>query len=189
MIPAGESARLLLRPLAVADAAQIQALFPRWEIVRYLERRVPWPYPDDGARQFIERIELPVIKRGEAWSWTLRLKTAPDAVIGNLELRKGDGDNRGFWLCPEWRRRGLMVEACYWANDFWFERLGFSLLRVSKAVENTASRRISERMGMRLVGRNEKEYVCGRLLSEIWEMTADEWRAWKSARKAVGNAL
>jgi ribosomal-protein-alanine N-acetyltransferase len=32
---------------------------------------------------------------------------------------------------------------------------------------------------MRLVGMAEKDYVCGRLPSEIWEITAEEWHAWK----------
>jgi hypothetical protein len=49
MIPEGTTERLLLRPLEIGDAAQIQELFPHWEIVRYLLNRVPWPYPPDGA--------------------------------------------------------------------------------------------------------------------------------------------
>ena len=45
-----------------------------------------------------------------------------------------------------------MSEACVWVNDYWFETLGFGVLRVSKAVGNSTSRRISEKQGMRLVG-------------------------------------
>jgi RimJ/RimL family protein N-acetyltransferase len=75
-----------------------------------------------------------------------------------------------------------MSEACAWANEFWFETLGFPVLRVAKARDNTTSRRISEKQGMRLVGVEERDYVCGRLPSEIWEITADEWRAWKARR-------
>ena len=40
-------------------------------------------------------------------------------------------------------------------------------------------RRISQKQGMRLVYTGEKDYVCGRLPSETWEITKDEWRAWK----------
>jgi hypothetical protein len=44
-----------------------------------------------------------------------------------------------------------MSEACVWANDFWFGTLGFQVLRATKkAAANTASRRISEKHGMRL---------------------------------------
>jgi [ribosomal protein S5]-alanine N-acetyltransferase len=180
MIPAAETKRLILRPLALADAAQIQDLFPHWEIVRYLLKRVPWPYPSDGAEHFIRNIALPTMDRGEAWHWTLRLKSAPGQIIGCLDLRKSGKENRGFWLGPAWQGEGLMSEACAWANDFWFEQLGFPVLRVAKAVANIASRRISEKQGMRLIGVIEKDYVSGRLPSEIWEITANEWRAWKA---------
>ena len=49
MTPTLETPRLLLKPLELADAEQTQILFPQWEIVRYLDKIVPWPYPPDGA--------------------------------------------------------------------------------------------------------------------------------------------
>ena len=183
MTPKGETRRLLLRPLSLSDAAQIQELFPRWEIVRYMLDRVPWPYPADGALQFIRDFALPAIERGEQWAWTLRLKTAPGRIVGVLDLRRGEEENRGFWLDLPWQGKGLMTEACAWANDFWFETLGFPVLRVSKAAVNAASRRISEKQGMRLIGTMEKDYVSGRLPSEMWEITAGDWRAWKKRGK------
>ncbi len=181
MIFEGTTARLLLRPLELADAAQIQQIFPHWEIVRYLLNRVPWPYLPDGALTYCRDIALPQAERGEAWHWTLRLRTDPTQLIGSISLVKGDEDNRGFWLGPSWQGQGLMSEACVWINDFWIETLGFPVLRVAKAVANITSRRISEKQGMRLVGITEKDYVSGRLPSEIWEITAEEWRAWKVA--------
>ena len=179
MTPEGQTERLLLRPIEIGDAAQIQEIFPHWEIVRYLLNVVPWPYPKDGALQFVRDVALPAVERGDQWFWTLRLKSKPGQLIGVLNLRKGGEENRGFWLGLPWQGQGLMSEACAWANDFWFEELGFSVLRVSKAAANHASSRISVKHGMRLVGVTEKDYVCGRLPSEVWEMTAEEWRAWK----------
>jgi len=180
MIAGGETKRLILRPLEIGDAAQIQELFPHWEIVRYLRDVVPWPYPADGSLTHLRDIALPAIERGEQWAWTLRLKSEPERIVGSINLRKSERDHRGFWLGIPWQRQGLMSEACMWANGFWFETLGFAVLRVSKAAENAASRRISEKQGMRLVGTEEKDYVCGRLPSEIWEITAEEWRTWKA---------
>ena len=179
-IIAGQTARLILRPLELGDAAQIQELFPHWEIVRYLRDVIPWPYPADAALQFIRDFALPAVARGDEWIWTLRLKSDPERVIGVINLRRGPHDNRGFWLGLPWQGNGLMSEACAWANDFWFDTLGFPALRVAKAVANTTSRRISERQGMRVVGVEERDYVCGRLPSEIWEIAADEWRAWRA---------
>jgi len=70
-----------------------------------------------------------------------------------------------------------MTEACQAVTDFWFDTLKFPVLRAPKAVANVASRRISEKQGMRLIASEDRDYVCGRFPSEIWEITAQEWRA------------
>jgi RimJ/RimL family protein N-acetyltransferase len=177
MTPPLETPRLLLRPLELADASQAQILFPQWEIVKYLANKVPWPYPPDGALTYYRDFALPAVERGDEWYWTIRLKDRPDVMIGSISLRKGETENRGFWIAPPWQGQGLMTEACEVVTDYWFDTLKFPVLRVPKAIANTASRRISERQGMRVVAIEERDYVCGRLPSEIWEITADEWRA------------
>jgi RimJ/RimL family protein N-acetyltransferase len=177
MIPTLETRRLWLRPLELADAEQTQRIFPEWEVVRYLAARVPWPYPPDGATTFYRDVALPAMERGEAWHWSLRLKENPEQVIGNITLRRGDDKNRGFWLGLPWQGQGLMSEAAAAVTDYWFDVLKFPRMRVPKAANNLASRRISEKQGMRLVGTTEQDYVCGRLTAEIWEITAEEWHA------------
>src|SRR6516162_251264 len=107
-----ETPRLWLRPLEPADAEQIQALFPHWEVVRYLEARVPWPYPPDGALTFIRDRASPAMERGEQWHWTLRLKSAPGQIVGVVSLMSGPENNRGFWLGTPWHGQGLMTETC-----------------------------------------------------------------------------
>lgn len=136
--------RLELRPLELADAAQSQKLFPHWEIVKFLASHVPWPYPADGALTYYRDAALPAIARGDEWHWTLRLKTEPDQLIGCISLLRAENNNRGFWLGLPWRRQGLMTEAVEAVTRYWFDRLGFEVLRAPKAVANTASRRISE---------------------------------------------
>lgn len=173
---------MILRPLELADAEQTQRIFPKWKIVRFLNDRTPWPYPEDGAFTHYRDVTLPAIERGEEWHWTLRLKSDPRLHIGLISLRKREGHNRGFWMGLEWQGKGLMTEAVEAVTDYWFDVLGFSVLRVPKAVGNVASRRISEKTGMRLVGVEEQDYVGGRFPSEIWEITADEWRAHRSQR-------
>ena len=178
-----ETARLILKPLALEDAAQIQKLFPRWEIVQYLNAAVPWPYPPDGATHFLREIALPEMARRESWYWTIRPRTAPETVIGMISLTTKPDGNRGFWIDADWQRQGLMSEACEAATDYWFGVLGQSVLRSPKAIANEASRRISLKQGMRIVSREERDYVGGRLPSETWEITAEEWRARKGSGK------
>jgi len=176
MTPELETKRLLLRPLELADAAQIQTLFAQWEIVKYLNAKVPWPYPADGALSYCRDLALPEMERGEEWYWTLRLKRAPGEVIGIINLARNEHANRGFWIDPKWQMQGLMTEACDVATSFWFDVLKFPVLRAPKAVANEGSRRISEKQGMRIVWTGERDYVSGKLPSEMWEITAEEWR-------------
>jgi len=182
MTPELETARLVLRPLALADAEQTQGLFGQWEIVKYLTDQVPWPYPADGAYMYYRDHAMPAVDRGEQWHWTLRLKSAPERIIGSISLMRGESNNRGFWLGLPWQGQGLMSEASEVVTDYWFDTLQFPVLRVPKAAVNIASRRISEKNGMRVVATEERGYVSGRLLSEIWEITAAEWRARRKQR-------
>ena len=172
-----ETKRLRLAPLALGDADQIQAHFPQWEIVRFLLRGIPWPYPSDGAFTWCRDVALPQMARGEAWHWTMRPKAQPDQVLGLISLMTGEHDNRGFWVVPAWQGHGFASEAADAVTAYWFDVLKFSVLRAPKAVANVASRRISEKQGMRVIRTEPRDYVCGQLPAEIWEITADEWYA------------
>ena len=178
-----ETSRLDLRPLELADAERAQILFPQWEVVRFLANRIPWPFPEEGALTYYRDSALPAMARGEEWHWSLRLKNDPDRLIGSISLMKTEDHNRGFWLGLPWQRQGLMSEAVEVVTDYWFDELAFPVLRAPKAVVNVASRRISEKSGMRVVAVEERDYVGGRFLTEIWEITATEWHAHRSHRR------
>lgn len=171
-----ETQRLWLRPVSVADSPQVQRIFPQWEVVKHLNARVPWPYPEDGVLRYYEDELLPAVGRGDEWHWNIRLKNAPDQIIGGIGLMRGERNNRGFWIEPQWQEQGFMTEAVVATNDYWFDVLRFAVLRVPKAAANVASRRLSEKTGMRLIALEEHDFVSGRATAEIWEMTADEWR-------------
>jgi [ribosomal protein S5]-alanine N-acetyltransferase len=97
-------------------------------------------------------------------------------LIGAISLLRNEKDNRGFWLGLPWQRQGLVSEASDVVTDYWFDILRFPVMRISKAVANTGSRRISEKQGMRAVATEERDYVSGRFPAELWEITAEEWR-------------
>ncbi|HEY9272252.1 GNAT family N-acetyltransferase [Achromobacter sp.] len=178
LFPALATDRLVLQPLEIGDAEAIQRLFPQWEVVRYLIEQVPWPYPSDGARSYLEQVAIPAMRQGKQWHWSIRTRLEPGDLIGLVSLMDDDAwNNRGFWLDPAHHGQGYMTEASEAATAYWFEVLGKPLLRAPKAAVNVPSRRISERGGMRLVGTEERGYVSGRLPTEIWEITREEWLA------------
>ena len=163
--------------MRLEDASEVQPLFARWEIVKQLNARVPWPFPDDGVLAFYRDAALPAIERGDEWHWMLCLKDdAAERIVGSICLVRGGKINRGFWIAEEWQGHGLMTEAAAAVTRFWFEELNQPILCVKKAKDNAASRAISVREGMRCLGETEDDYVCGRLQTEIWELTAEEWR-------------
>lgn len=182
--PMIETERLLLRPLQSDDAEQIQRLFPRWEIVRHLSDKVPWPYPDDGARYFVDNIALPQIAKGGLLVWSLRLKDKPENLMGVIHLELVGEKNRGFWLAPEWQGCGYMTEATEAVTDYWFTTLQQCVLRTVKRSDNAASRRISERTGMRLAGHSTTRCVGGEVVdTDVWDITREEWLAHKDRRR------
>ncbi|MBT2341632.1 MULTISPECIES: GNAT family N-acetyltransferase [Pseudomonas] len=174
-LPTFQTHRLILTPLQLADADAIQALFPHWEIVRYLDSRIPWPYPTDGALCYVRDHALPAIERGEEWHWMIRLASNPAQVIGSISLYDQPDNHRGFWLSPQWQGHGYMREVCEVINDYWFVTLDHAVMVVPKAVGNQASRRISEREGMRLLRTEEGKFVSGALGKEVWALDREHW--------------
>lgn len=173
--PELKTARLLLRPLQLSDAEAIQQLFPHWEVVRYLNALVPWPYPQDGALRYLRDICLPAIAAGCEWHWSIRLLERPQQLIGSISLMDLPDNNRGFWLAPAHQGRGYMTEACAVVDGFWFNTLQREVMRVPKAAPNEASRRVSQRGGMRLLRTGQGNFVSGCLAQEVWEITRQEW--------------
>ena len=142
-----KTARLILEPLAIDDASQIQVLFPHWEIVKHLAAVVPWPYPPDGALAYIRDVALPAVARGEEWHWTLRLTDGSRSADRLHRLKHAPNpraENRGFWSALPWHRRGLMTEAADAVTDYWFDVLKFP--RAARA-EGGAEHRVAPRLG------------------------------------------
>lgn len=175
--PVLKTPRLTLRPLEESDTATIQRRFPRWEIVRHLAPRVPWPYPDDGAATYMA-MSREAMARGDACLWAIALQDAPDELIGIIELRRDDGvsrDHRGFWIDPEFQGRGLMTEAADRVTGFAFLELGLTHLWLTNAEDNIGSHRIKEKQGATLVERIPWTFVGGPNVKEIWLLERDAW--------------
>jgi [ribosomal protein S5]-alanine N-acetyltransferase len=176
--PTLETLRLILRPLELDDAPAIQRRFAQWEVVRWLNPRVPWPYPADGALSHI-RDALEKMARRETVKWAIVLKRDPSDAIGLIELRPGgdERDNRGFWLDPEFWGQGLMTEAAERVTEYAFLELGWTQLWLTNAEANVRSHRIKEKQGATLIDRTPNDYVSGPGVRETWMLTREAWLA------------
>lgn len=172
-IPKFETTRLFLREVLLSDATNYQKHFAHWEIIKNLRHTVPYPYPKEGAREYIQS----VLSQPGIWIWGIFLKENKHELIGAISLyRTGMPGNRGFWLAQEHWGKGLMTEAICPVLDYAFMKLGFEKMILDNAVKNKASRRIKEKTNCRyLYTRDQKfanpEWTKG----EIWELTKENW--------------
>jgi RimJ/RimL family protein N-acetyltransferase len=175
--PVLHTPRLVLRPLRSKDAPVIQKRFANWEVVRWLNANVPWPYPENGAATFVASAVDEMV-RGEKSHWALVPRKGPADLIGVISLWPDDGathDQRGFWLDPAFHGRGLMTEAADRVTDYAFRKLGWPWLWLSNAQDNHASRRIKEKQGARLVDMMIGRYVGGETTRMVWLLERDDW--------------
>jgi [ribosomal protein S5]-alanine N-acetyltransferase len=175
--PILKTKRLILRPVSLEDAPAIQRHFSTWNIIRNLAPPVPWPYPPDGAENFVRTDALVRMAAGTAFIWAITLKTEPKEAVGIVDLRidsRSQG-NRGFWLAEHLHGQGYMTEAVAAVNDFVFSKTEIDNFTVVNAKSNAASRRVKEKTGARFVRMGELLHHSGETEAEIWEVSREEW--------------
>ena len=151
--------RVLLRPLCLEDADAMFAYARDPEVTRFL----PWePAPDvDSVRPFLAE---QVAKRqlGAALALAVVLRETGQ-VIGSTDLMDLPGTGAlGWWrprqaelgylLARPYWGRGLMTEAATLTACHGFEVLGLSRIIAWADAENLGSRRVLEKIGMRVRG-------------------------------------
>jgi len=182
------TARLELRPVTAADAPACQRHFADYEVIRHLSARVPWPYPEDGARTYIRDVVLPAQGR-DHWVWGLHRRDGGDGgLVGIIDLwRKQDRPtNRGFWLGRAFWGRGYMTEAVVRVTDHAFDDLGFDVLVFGNAEGNDRSHAIKRKTGARLVAVVPATFVDPAYARmELWRLTRTDWERWRRANTAA----
>lgn len=177
--PVLDSERLILRPIREDDVAAIQRGFDDWEVVKYLNAQVPWPYPADGAATHMVRVQAEIAERRKHL-WAITLKGGSDELIGRIDLWADDGlsrTQRGFWLARRYWGQGLMTEAAERVTEHAFLGLGWPHLWLSNAEANSGSHRIKEKQGARPVARVPATYLSGPGRRVIWLLRRDDWLA------------
>ena len=175
-IPEFHTKRLLLKGISIDDADSYEKNFVDYDVIRFLSRQVPWPYPSGGVRTYLEHVILP-FQGLSRWTWGIFRLEHPKDVIGCVDLwRKGIPEHRGFWLAKKYWGQGYMLEAVHPITEYAFTSLNFQKLIFSNAVANIASRRIKEKMGARFLGRRPSQFVDPTCTEgELWEILKEDW--------------
>lgn len=152
--------RLFLRPAWAEDAGELARAIGQESIVRMLSR-VPWPYREEDAREWIEAPRDPHLPN--------LLVTLPDEdgrIIGSCGLHhdaeeSGSTVELGYWIEPAYWGRGYATEALRGVLSL--ARLAGHRRIVSRhATDNPASGRVLRKLGFRPTGRARPFHSFGR---------------------------
>ncbi|MEO0408027.1 MAG: GNAT family N-acetyltransferase [Cyanobacteria bacterium P01_A01_bin.135] len=148
MLPQTE--RLVLRQMSLADTNELLAVFSDEETMQFY----PAPFDRQMTQAWIERNRRRYIQDGFGL-WALILKQTGD-VIGDCGLvcQAVEGKEAveiGYHIRRDLWGQGLAGEAAQACRDYGFNQLDLNHLVSLIHPNNTASRRVAEKIGMALV--------------------------------------
>ena len=140
------TARLFLRPIAMADAAQIYAAYARNpEVTRFLIWR------PDRTRRHLEAYIRSCVETPPHRARTYVMQGRKDSVIrGGLDLRQADRHRLefGYVLARAWWGQGLMTEALTEIVRWGLSQPAIFRIGAVCDVENVGSARVMEKSGL-----------------------------------------
>jgi RimJ/RimL family protein N-acetyltransferase len=151
-LPTITTERLVLRPFARSDAADVQRLAGEWAVADTTSN-IPYPYPDGAAEAWIsghaERFE-----RREIMTLAVTLR-ATGELAGCISLRLKDSDDKaemGYWMGVPYWKRGYCSEAARALMTYGFEQMGLHRIYAFHFARNPASGRVMQKAGMSCEG-------------------------------------
>lgn len=174
--PILHTSRLILRPIEATDVPTVQHEFGRWNIIKNMTTKCPWPYPENGAEHWFTHSVLPRYATNSGAMWAITRREEPSRLIGVVDIREDVGDgNRGFWIAESEQGKGYMTEAVTAVNDWVFAHTPLTELVVYNVASNTASRRVKQKTGAIYLRTIVQDYHCGESESEVWCTTKTNW--------------
>lgn len=153
MIPALDTARLHLRPLASRDAEALFAILSDDEAMRF------WDWPAFRELQTVREIvagQIASMESGQATYWAACLK-GEDGAIGTCDLSEIDRHHAraevGFAFHRAYWGNGYALEAMTAIRDYALGPMELERLGARLHAGNHASRRLLERLGFSYEGR------------------------------------
>ena len=173
--------RLLLRPLEMSDVPALWPFvsdedFPRhmtWEAHRDPDETAAFIRSTEEGRAQGSNIAWAVVE-GDALAGVIGLH----GITRTVRAWQVDRAELGYWIGPPFQNRGFATEAAHGAMRFGFEDLGLHKITVGCITENTASRRVIEKLGFRFLGEQRHHaFRFGQWWNHLaYELCVDEWR-------------
>ena len=151
-MPVLRTERLVLRPFALSDAADIQRLAGEWEIAD-TTLNISHPYEDGMAEEWIAT-HKPRFEEGKLCNFAITLRDSGDLVgaVGLVITRRFDHAELGYWIGKPYWGKGYCTEAARAVIGYGFTHLDLHRIHASHMARNPASGRVMENTGMKREG-------------------------------------
>lgn len=139
--------RLILRPLTLADSADVQRLAGEREVAS-TTRLIPHPYPDGLAESWISTLDG---KYASGELVTFAICSPEDQLMGSIRLSLSVVDQHaemGYWIGTAFWNNGYCTEAAACMLEYGFESLKLSRIYANYMARNPASGRVLAKLGM-----------------------------------------
>jgi [ribosomal protein S5]-alanine N-acetyltransferase len=173
-----QTERLTLRPYQLADIPALVPLIGAREVAA-TTLRIPHPYTEDVAREFIALSEKDR-ESGRCARFCIVLRES-GALCGGVGLQIEAEHRRaelGYWIgVPHWGH-GYATEAAFSMVKYGFENLELQRIFASHVTGNLASGKVLQKIGMRYEGCHRAHILkWGKFLDlEMYGMLAADWK-------------
>lgn len=150
--PTLQTQRLILRPFTLADAPDVQRLAGDRDIAA-TTLLIPHPYEDGMAEAWIQTHPAAFAER-KAVTFAIAIRET-EQLCGAMGLRIDGGNNNaelGYWIGKPYWGRGYCTEAAKAVLQYGFEVLQLHRIHASHFVQNPASGRVMQKIGMSYEG-------------------------------------
>lgn len=177
-----ETKRLILRPPKKTDWKDIVEGASDLEVSKML-LVVPHPYKKKDALGWVNSCMAKWKKKDKSdYTFFIVLKSENKVIgatgIHELDKRQGKAVT-GSWINKRYWRKGYILEAKVPVLDFAFNKLKLRKIETSAFVENSASNKMSKKLGFRLEGTKRQSVISksdGKIHDEnIYGLLRKEW--------------
>jgi len=134
----------------------------------YLSKWLPWAKEASDEAFFLEFIRKSLLGYAEGKSMTCAI-IYQHTVVGNVSFNSIDQELKkvevGYWLSEKYQGSGIVTKAVSFLIEYAFSELNMNKVEICAAVDNSASRRVCERLNLTLEGIiSNREHVNGEII-------------------------
>jgi ribosomal-protein-alanine N-acetyltransferase len=176
--PVLKTARLLLRPFELSDAADVKRLAGAREVAE-MTLTIPHPYGDGVAEEWIQTNQAD-FENQKAVNFAIILHKTSElcGAIGLILQPKHSHAELGYWIGVPYWNHGYATEASIAVVNFGFAELNLQRIYAQHFPRNPASGRILQKIGMVHEGclrqhlrkwDHFEDVICYAILRKDWE--------------------